>query len=345
MNLSDGFPSVAGYLNTASLGLPPDQSVAALQRRIAEWQRGDSEPPSFDQDVDRSRRAFASLVRCPPSDVAITSQTAAVSGLVASSLPAGARVLVAEEDFTSVLFPFLVDPRLSVRAVPLDALLDEIKPGVDLVAVSAVQSADGRLLDLDALATAASAVGTRTYVDVTQAAGWLPLDLTRFDVTACSAYKWLCCPKGVAFLTTRPETREWLLPRFANWYGAQERWTAVYGPPLRLAHEARRYDLSPAWLCWAAAAPALELLAALPVEDIYRHNTGLATNLGRRLGLPPSPFPSAIVSLDQPGSLERLRAAGIRCAGRAGRTRLSFHLYSTAADVDAVVDALCQARA
>ncbi|HEX5656291.1 MAG TPA: aminotransferase class V-fold PLP-dependent enzyme [Polyangiales bacterium] len=311
-----------------------------MQARIGEWQRGESEPPSFDEDVSRARRAFASLVRCASTDVAVVSQTATVSGLVASSLPAGARVLVAQEDFTSVLFPFLADPRLQVRAVPLASLLDEIGPGVDLIAVSAVQSADGRVLDLDQLARAASAVGARTYVDATQAAGWLPFDATHFDVTACSAYKWLCCPKGVAFLTTRRDAREWLLPRFANWYGAEDRWTGIYGPPLRLADDARRYDLSPPWLCWAAAAPTLEKLAALQVESIHEHNTKLATSLLQRLGLPSSKAPSAIVSLAQPNAFERLRAAGIRCAGRAGRTRLSFHLYSTAADVDAVVEAL-----
>jgi selenocysteine lyase/cysteine desulfurase len=340
MELSDGFARVPGYLNTASLGLPPDTSVAALQARIAEWQRGESEPPSFDQDVARSRRAFAALVGSPTSDVGIVSQVAVVSALVASSLPDGARVVVAEEDFTSVLFPFLVDTRLRVKAVPLARLLDEIEPSTDLIAVSAVQSADGHVLDLDELARAARAVGARTYVDTTQAAGWLPIGAGRFDVTACSAYKWLCCPRGVAFLTARPEAREWLVPRFANWYAAPDPWTGIYGPPLRLAEDARRYDASPAWLSWVGAAPALEKIEALGIERIRRHNVTLANSLRARLDMPPSAAASAIVSISHPDALELLRAARIRCAGRAGRTRLSFHLYSTEADVDAVVEAL-----
>jgi len=130
-----------------------------------------------------------------PGAVSIT------TGLVASCLPEGSRVLCAEEDFTSVLFPFLVDPRLDVTVVPLDALLDQLGPAVDLVAVSAVQSADGRRLDLDLLAERADQAGARTYVDLTQAAGWLPVGAGRFDVTACSAYKWLCSPRGVGFMT------------------------------------------------------------------------------------------------------------------------------------------------
>jgi len=340
MHISDGFTPVPGYLNTASLGLPSLAVVTALQVRLAEWQRGESEAPSFDEDVARSRRAFAALVGSPTSDVAIVSQTSLVAGLVASSLPDGARVLVAEEDFTSVLFPFLVDKRLQVKSVPLARLLDEIEPSTDLIAVSAVQSADGRVLDLGQLASAAQAVGARTFVDLTQAAGWLPLEAARFDVTACSAYKWLCCPRGAAFLTARPEAREWLVPRFANWYAAPDPWAGVYGPPLRLAEDARRYDASPAWLCWVGAAPVLEHIEKLGVERIHAHNTRLATSLLRDLHLPPVATPSAIMSLEQPRALERLNAAGIRCAGRAGRARLSFHLYSTAADVDAVVDVL-----
>jgi selenocysteine lyase/cysteine desulfurase len=340
MNLSDGFPRVTGYLNTAALGLPSMAAVAALEARIAEWQRGESEARSFDEDVARSRRAFAALVNSPVSDVAIVSQTSLVAGLVAASLPDGARVLVAEEDFTSVLFPFLVDRRLQVKSVPLARLLDEIQPSTDLIAVSAVQSADGRTLDLAELAGAANRVGARTFVDVTQAAGWLPLEAARFDVTSCSAYKWLCCPRGVAFLTARPEARAWLVPRFANWYAASDPWTGIYGPPLRLAEDARRYDASPAWLCWVGAAPVLEHIEKLGVERIHRHNTGLAADLLRRLNLPPAALPSAIVSVDHPNALERLNAAGVRCAGRAGRTRLSFHMYSTAADVDAVVEVL-----
>jgi selenocysteine lyase/cysteine desulfurase len=37
---------------------------------------------------------------------------------------------------------------------------------------------------------------------------------------------------------------------------------------------------------------------------------------------------------------ERLAAAGVRAAVRAGRLRLSFHLYNSDADVEAVLRAL-----
>jgi len=164
------FSAGPGYLNTASVGLPPKKAVAALRASLADWEEGRCDPASFDEDVERARRAYGRIVGADLESVGIVSQVSVVSGLVASSLAEGATVLCAEEDFTSVLFPFLADTRLDVQLVPLQQLIDRIEPTTDLVAVSAVQSADGRVLDLDRLADTAHQTGTRTYVDVTQAA-------------------------------------------------------------------------------------------------------------------------------------------------------------------------------
>lgn len=337
--LSDAFPDARGYLNTATLGLPAQATIDAISSHLDEWRTGRCDPPAIDADVDRARAAFGRIVGVGVDRVAIHAQVSVVSALVASSLPDGTRVLCAEEDFTSVLYPFLVDRRLDVRVVPLDRLLDAIDAGVDLVAVSAVQSADGRRLDLDALADLTRTAGARTYVDVTQAASWVPLDVGRFDVTACGAYKWLCCPRGAAFMTANGSAADWLVPRAANWYAGADRWGAsIYGPHLDLPDEARRYDTSPAWIAWIGAAPALELLADIGPEAIGRHDVSLADRVRAALDLPPGD--SAILSLDVDGGVERLTAAGVRCAGRAGRVRLSFHLYNTIDDADHVADVL-----
>ena len=56
------FSGAAGYFNTASVGLPSMNTVAALQVAIADWQAGRAEPPDFDEDVATARRLFAGLV-------------------------------------------------------------------------------------------------------------------------------------------------------------------------------------------------------------------------------------------------------------------------------------------
>ena len=280
-----------------------------------------------------------------PDRVTIGNQVSTFTALVASALPDGARVLATEEDFTSVLFPFLAhaDRGVHVRTVPLAGLVDAIGSGVDLVAVSAVQSADGRLVPggLEALASAAIHHGCLTYVDATQAVGWLPFHADRFDFVSCAAYKWLLSPRGTAFGVIRPERLGMLRPLYASWYAGDDPWTAIYGPPLRLAKDARRFDISPAWLAWAGTVPSLELLAEVGIAAIHRHDLALANALRGRLGLPPGD--SAIVTARAgaaEGGLGRLRAAGIKASVRAGAVRVSFHLHNTEADVNAVAQAL-----
>jgi selenocysteine lyase/cysteine desulfurase len=336
------FETAGIYVNTATIGLPPRRGVEALHEAIETWRTGRAEAAGYDVLIARARERFAALVGTTSDRVSIGNQVSTFTGLVAAALPDGARVLAAEEDFTSVLFPFLAhaDRGVQVRTVPLSDLVAAVGPGVDLVAVSAVQSADGRLIPggLDALASAAARHGCLTYVDATQAVGWLPFDAERFDFVSCAAYKWLLSPRGTAFGVVRPERLARLRPLYAGWYAGDDPWASIYGPPLRLAKDARRLDLSPAWLAWTGTLPALELLGEVGIEAIHRHDLALANALRARLGL--SPADSAIVTVAADGGLERLGAAGIRASVRAGAVRISFHLHNTEADVDAVARAL-----
>jgi selenocysteine lyase/cysteine desulfurase len=328
------------YLNTASIGLPPRPALSALAEAQERWRVGDPDPWDYDYDVARSRRAFAVLAGTTADRVAIASQSSTCAALLAASLEPGDEVLCAEEDFTSVLFPFLARADLSVRCVPLERLLDEVRQSTRLVAVSAVQSLDGRVLDLDTLADVARANGALTYVDTTHAIGWLPVHSDRFTVTACSAYKWLCAPRGVAFMTVTQEAQQWLSPRYANWYAAPDPWQGGYGLPLRLADDARRYDLSPAWFSFVGAAESLELLVKVGIDAICPHNIALANEFRLAVGMPPSN--SAVVYLRR-DDVESLRQAGVHCVIGEGAARLAFHLYTTHDDVAAAAGAFTRA--
>ena len=72
---------------------------------------------------------------------------------------------------------------------------------------------------------------------------------------------------------------------------------------------------------------------------MHAHDTGLAARFARGLGLPFGG--SAIVSLELPvEAADRLAAARVRCAGRGGLTRFSFHVANPEADVDRALDVL-----
>ena len=344
-HVRDQFSPSRIHFDSASLGLAPAATSAALTEAIAAWSRGEVAAQDYDLAIARARRAYATIVGCPVDWLAITTPVSVATGHAAALLQPGETVLVAEEEFTSVLFPFLAreGDGIVVRQVPIADLLDHIDPSVEMVAVSAVQSADGHRLDLDALATKAAEAQALTYVDVTQAAGWTTIDASRFDMTAAGLYKWLCSPRGSGFFSVAPHLWDRMAALAPGWYSGQDPWTSTYRAPFRQADNARRYDVSPAWLCWEGAAPALELLATLDPATVGEHNIGLANRFRAGLGMPPGDgaTDSAIVSTDlSPAQVRALRELGVNVASRDGRTRFSFHLYNSEAEVDKTVDVL-----
>jgi selenocysteine lyase/cysteine desulfurase len=174
------------YLNTASYGLPPKPAWDALQAALEDWRGGRSSWEHWGIPGEEARVSFARLVGVPAETVAIGANVSGLIGLVAASVPDGTRVLAPDAEFTSLLFPFLVQAHrgVSVRLVPARDLPDAIGTDVDVVAFSAVQMATGEVADLDAISLAAAEHGVMTVVDATQAVGWLPIDAGSFDVVA-----------------------------------------------------------------------------------------------------------------------------------------------------------------
>src|ERR1700727_1167329 len=167
------------YCNTASYGLPPRPGWEALQSALADWHGGRTSWEAWGQSTERARAVFARLVDVEAARVAVGSTVSELVGSVVTALPDGARVVVPEIEFTSTLFPLLVQERLDVRTVALADLVDAIADGVDAVAFSAVQMSTGEVADLDGIEAAAAAGGAITICDATQAIGWLPPDASR----------------------------------------------------------------------------------------------------------------------------------------------------------------------
>jgi len=146
----------------------------------------------------------------------------------------------------------------------------------------------------------------------------------------------LLAPRGAAFLYVRePDSLE---PRSAGWYAGEDQQTSMYGPPLRLAASARRFDTAPSPLSWMGCAAALEFIAQLDMQRVYEHDVGLAALFRERVGLPQPALPSAIVSLQGTHVVEALRASHVKASSRGGATRLSFHFYNTREQAIAVAE-------
>ena len=325
-----------GYLNTASIGVPPTPVAAAVADALDGWRTGAGRADDFDEAVAVARAAYGRLVGVGPERVAIGGSASGLVAQVAANVPAGSRVLTAQSEFTSLTWPFAAQEArgVTVDEVPL-AEVGARAGEFDVVAVSVVQSVDGGVADLDAL-RAARGSGTTVVLDATQSVGWLDADLSWADAVVCGAYKWLLSPRGAAWMAVRPELE--LVTHQAGWYAGADPWDSAYGLPLRLASDARAFDVSPAWYCHVGAAVALPWLAGLDRGAVQEHCVGLADAF--RAGLGREPAGSAIVSVRRPDAARRLAAAGMVTSDHGEAARLAFHLYNTDADVARALEAL-----
>lgn len=345
LSLSDAraqFAGGRGYLAACTLGLPSANTLAAMHADSEQWARGEACAASYGAIVERVRASYAGLVGVSPGTVAIGSQTSVIAAMVAASVPDGAEVLCVDGDFSSMVFPFLAQAHRGVRVrhVPVGELAASVGADTWLVAFSLVQSATGTVTDADAITAAARTHGAFTLCDTTQATGWMPVDASVFDATICHSYKWLCAPRGVAFLTVGDVLGALLHPVQAGWYAGEDVWGSCYGPDMTLAADARRFDVSPAWPAWVGAEPAIELFRSLDLAAVREHTVGLADALCDGLGI--ESRGQAILSWPDPEctDLARLGAAGLTASGRAGRARVAFHVWNDEEDVSLTLAAL-----
>lgn len=334
------FDSPRGYLAVAACGLPTDETVLALQHDLALWSSARRNPMVYDGIVERTRASYASLVGVLPDRVAAGSQTSVLISVIAAAVPAGAEVLCVDGDFSSVIYPFLQRPDIRVRSVAAAELAGSITDDTWVVVFSHIQSSTGAVADVEAILAAARIHGAYTVCDTTQSAGVHPVEASLFDATVCHTYKWLCSPRGVAFLTLSERFESTLRPVQAGWYAGEQIWQSCYGPAIALAHNARKFDVSPAWQAWSGAEPAIAMFAGLDIAEVWSRASGLGDLMCEARGMPAQH--QAIVTWSDPqgSDLAKLTRANITASGRAGRVRLAFHLWNDESDVAAVVAAL-----
>ncbi|MBO8188345.1 aminotransferase class V-fold PLP-dependent enzyme [Streptomyces spirodelae] len=347
--LAAEFKPEVTYFNTPSHGLLPARAAAAVTEAAAAMSTGRIDLVSYFAEVDKARAAFARITGTTTDRVAAGTAVSTHIGLIAASLPSGAEVLAPEGEFSSVVNPFTVRDDITLRTVPLTGIAEAVEPSTTLVALSAVQSADGRIADLPAVRAAARAAGARVLLDVTQAAGWLTVSADDYDYVVCGAYKWLLCPRGASFLVVSREAQEEraLRPHNAGWVAGASPWDDCYGPIARLAPDARAFAESVPYLPYLGAARSLGLIEELGgPEAIGAHDQALAARfrkgvagLGR--GYEPVPGDSAIVAVPGLGhAAEGLAAAGVTVSVRNGNLRAGFHVHNTEEDVDRLLDLL-----
>jgi selenocysteine lyase/cysteine desulfurase len=334
------------YLDAATYGLPPRPAVEAMERALRAWQTGSARwVEDWDRPAEAVRAEFASIIGATSADIALLPSASVAMGLVADALGLGDVVVVPEDEHVSDLFPLLVAERrgVEVRQVPFVELAASIDERTTLVASSLVQMQTGRIGDLDAICGRARAVGASVFIDATHALPFVPVapHIADIDFLVCHAYKHMLGARGTAFLYVRSDRLDDLMPSYANWRGAPDPWKRFFGGPLTLAEDASRFNVSLAWLPWAATLESTRLIAGWCGDGTLAKPLELAARLATALGKEPTGSSLVCVPISDPEPVRAaLENAGIRAAVRGDAIRFSLHVWNDAADVDRAVEAI-----
>jgi len=359
------------FLNCANHGPFPRETVAAIEQAVALKTR----PDRIRDDIyfrlpNETRQELAALLGGAPNDYAVTNGATDGAFAVARGLEwkAGDEVLGVEGDFPANFFTWanLADKGVTLRVLSIEAgpvrgaqLVSALGPRTRVVAVSLVNYNTGTRLDVQSLGEACRKNGTLLVVDITQAAGALPLRLDELpvDVAICAAYKWLLSPYGTGFAYFRPEVLARLRVTDLYWQAVQgaEDFNRLPREGWKLAPGARRFDSieTASFLNVSAMLASLRFLRRVGVETIERHARRLLDGLldglpaGFRVesGLEPGERSTllALAAADAAATrraYDALLAARLIVSLRQDRLRISPHLYNTDSDIARCLEVL-----
>lgn len=209
---------------------------------------------------------------------------------------------VAEKSRANVVvvpFPFPIKSPDDV----VDAILEHVTPKTKLVLVDHITSPTGIVLPIDKIVTASRERGIDTLVDGAHAPGMVPVDLDKLGAAyyTGNCHKWMCAPKGAAFLHVRRDKQqrsddEPLIRPLSISHGAN----AKIGKYKRFRLEfdwTGTTDPTP-WLVLPAALEFMSSLFPNGMEGVREHNRNMA--LGARQWLSnilstPLPIPDSMI--------------------------------------------------
>jgi len=238
-NLKEQFlldPSVI-FLNHGSFGATPRPVFDCYQ----EWQRRlELQPVEFlgrrcATLLAESRLALGGYLRVPPDDlVYITNATTALNTVArALHLGPGDEVLATDHEYGAIdkTWRFLATRQgfkyinlpveLPVTSIDdfVNCFFTGVTPNTRVIAISHITSPTAIIFPVRQICARARQAGILTVIDGAHAPGQIPLNLSDLgaDFYAGNLHKWLCAPKGAAFLYASPTAQSLIEPLTVSW--------------------------------------------------------------------------------------------------------------------------------
>ncbi|MCA9729840.1 MAG: aminotransferase class V-fold PLP-dependent enzyme, partial [Candidatus Eisenbacteria bacterium] len=164
----------------------------------------------------------------------------------------------------------------------VDAFLSRVGPHTRLALVYHITSPTALVLPIETLAGELARRGVDVLVDGAHAPGMVPLEIERMGIAYYTAncHKWICAPKGAAFLYVRPDLQQRVRPLTIS-HGANS--TRRDRSRFQLEFDwTGTHDVTPQ-LCVGPAIRFLRDLVPGGWPEIIRHNRELALEARRHL--------------------------------------------------------------
>ncbi len=224
-------PAIA-FLNHGSFGACP---IAVLEKQQQYRQRMERQPLQFlgvdiEPLLDDAREALAAFVGAAAEDlVFVPNATTGVNAVLRSlTFQPGAELLttnheynacrnalnyIAERQGLKVVVADIPFPLTSSSQI-LEAVVNQISSRTRLALLDHVTSQTGVVFPLAELIQEFNQRGIETLIDGAHAPGMVPLNLRELDATyyTGNCHKWLCSPKGAAFLVVRRDRQPEIHP-------------------------------------------------------------------------------------------------------------------------------------
>lgn len=228
-------PSVT-FLNHGSFGACP-AAVLEVQR---EWRdRLERQPITFldrelEGHLDTARQALGAFLGADAGGFALVPNATAGCNAVLGSLrfEPGDEILTADHEYNAILNAIRAaadrdGAQVVMAALPfptagddeiVDALVAEVTPRTRLAVLSHVTSPTALVLPIERIIRELDARGIDTLVDGAHAPGMVGLALDSLGAAyyTGNGHKWLCGPKGSAFLWVRADRRERIHPTIVS---------------------------------------------------------------------------------------------------------------------------------
>ena len=361
------------FLNHGSFGACPEPVFRVYQSWQLELERQPVEflARRFADLMRNARESLAAFVGADANELVYVPNATTGLNIVARSLPlqGGDEVLATDHEYGALdrTWRFLCakrGARYIRQPVPLpvesaeqvvEAVWSGVTPRTRVLFISHITSPTAIIFPVAGLVKRAREAGLITIVDGAHTPGQIPLDLKTLgaDFYSGNCHKWMCAPKGAAFLYARRDMQRWVEPLVVSWG-----WESEKPGPSRFVDE-QEWQGTRDIAVYLSVPAAIQFMAEHDWPHVQRKCHELVRyareRVGELTGLPP-------ITLDSPEWFAQMAALPIpHCdldtlkrrlydefrielptVEWNGRhfVRISIQGYNTRADVDALVEAL-----